>query len=237
VNIEPGHGVRAVMTDVRQTFDSIAREFDLTRGRPWPEVVEFIESLPGNSVMLDAGCGNGRHTLPAVSGGHRITALDISRELINIAREHVREAGLTGMESGIEFVNGDLTALPFPGECFDAAICIAVIHHIPGRDNRVRALSEIRRILRYGGAALVSVWAFDQPRFREVLERHESGNFSPLTGFGDVMVPWKYSKEKSRDRFYHLFMGGELQELCETAGFDEVTEFRGGHNWYARLNK
>ena len=52
-----------------QTFDSIAEEFSRTRSRPWEDVVKFIDGLPSGGVILDLGCGNGRHMEVLLEGG------------------------------------------------------------------------------------------------------------------------------------------------------------------------
>jgi len=58
--------------------------------------------------------------------------------------------------------------LPYRDESFDAALSVAVIHHLATRDRRVRALRELARILRVGGRILITVWAKEQ-RHRKVL--------------------------------------------------------------------
>ncbi|HDS59591.1 MAG TPA: class I SAM-dependent methyltransferase, partial [Thermoplasmatales archaeon] len=43
-------------------WEVIARQFDRTRQRPWPEVLEFIDK--GGERGLAVACGNGRHLIP-----------------------------------------------------------------------------------------------------------------------------------------------------------------------------
>jgi alkylated DNA repair protein alkB family protein 8 len=47
-------------------------------------------------------------------------------------------------------------------EIFDSVISIAVIHHFSTKTLRIAALTEIHRILKVGGRALIYVWAYEQ---------------------------------------------------------------------------
>ena len=67
--------------------------------------------------------------------------------------------------------------LPFRSESVDAALSIAVIHHIATAERRVRALRELSRVLRVGGRVIISVWAMEQ-RHRKVTQ---VGKYGGLT--------------------------------------------------------
>ena len=66
--------------------------------------------------------------------------------------------------------------LPLKDESLDAALSIAVIHHIATVERRVRALRELARALRVGGKVMISVWAMEQ--------KHRK------FGSQDVLIPW-----------------------------------------------
>ncbi len=200
--------------DVARVFDAIAAEFDGTRDRPWPEVLEFVESLPPGSLVLDLGCGNARHAKPLLEKGHRVVGFDASRAMLAIARHRVPR-GL--------FAQGDLCALPFCDASFPAAIAVASVHHLPSEEERITAMREIARVLRRGGRAFVTVWALEQPRFDYLVE-------TPATR--DVWVPWRAGGEEVQ-RFYHLFADGELRDLVLKAGLRVERYFRSGDNYAA----
>jgi tRNA (uracil-5-)-methyltransferase TRM9 len=50
-------------------------------------------------------------------------------------------------------------SLPIFQLCFDAALLVSVLHHLITKEDRVNALSELRRVLKEGGVALITVWA------------------------------------------------------------------------------
>lgn len=208
--------------EIRATYERIADSFAATRREPWPEVDSFVQALPGRSRVLDLGCGNGRHARVLARRGHRAVAVDFSRRLMAIGR---RETSEEGHRIAIEWVEGDATDLAFQDASFDAALCIAVLHHLPTPSDRIAVLSELRRVLRRGAPALVSVWARDQPRFESVLASHPHDD--------DVEVPWTMPDGTAVPRFYHLFRESELQRLIIESNLHGERFFRGGGNWFA----
>jgi SAM-dependent methyltransferase len=105
-------------------------------------------------------------------------------------------------------------------------LCVAALHHLPSRGQRLDALNEIARVLRDSGDALVSVWAIEHPKFDgERDEIRASG--------GDVYVPWKRGDEE-RDRYYHIHERDEFEALVAESSLEE-TVWESDGNYYARL--
>ena len=46
---------------VFKVYEDIASHFSDTRHKPWPEVLNFVKSLPIGSILVDIGCGNGKY--------------------------------------------------------------------------------------------------------------------------------------------------------------------------------
>ena len=46
---------------VYEVYEKIAPHFSNTRYKPWPKIVEFLNSLPDGSLVADVGCGNGKY--------------------------------------------------------------------------------------------------------------------------------------------------------------------------------
>ena len=177
--------------DQREAWKRIGASFDATRQRTWDHVEVFLDDLPTGARVLDVMCGNGRHLRPGMVG------LDWSRPLVAAA--------------GPAAVMGDATRLPFPEECFDAAICVAGLHGLPDPEDRAASLQELYRVLRPGGVAQVTVWSRDAPRFQD----------TPGDGPVDVVVPWRRDGHDV-PRTYHLYTPDSLRAACEAAGFDAV---------------
>ena len=203
--------------EVTRIYDSIAESFDATRTTPWPDVVEFESRLPSGLFVLDLACGSARHAR-VFANRHRVVGLDSSQELIARAKRN---------EARGSYLQGDMVSLPFPPDTFDAAICIASIHHLPTEGERLAAVSELRRVLRPAGNALLTVWALEAEEFADHAARGEA----------DVWVPWRAGGPSGTTRFYHLFREGELDSLCVAAGFRGERFFRSEDNWIAEVAK
>ncbi len=212
---------------VRATYERIAEPFAASRAEPWPEVLSFTTSLPSDARVVDVGCGNGRHARALAAAGHRVVAVDFARNLLIIGRR-----GSRGRTWGhwILWVQADAAVLPLRGGSMDAALCVAVLHHLPTVEERVHALRELGRVLTSRGRLFVSVWALDQPRFRRAVEARRH---LPADLRGDVEVPWTMPDGLVIPRFYHLFQEGELEALIIESGLHGERFFRGPGNLYA----
>jgi tRNA (uracil-5-)-methyltransferase TRM9 len=97
----------------------------------------------------------------------------------------------------------DAVQLPFGNEVFDYVVAVASYHHILGRQNRERAFQELRRVLKPGGEAFITVWNRWQRDF--------------LGKGREVQVPWK-TGEKVILRYYYLYTYFEIESALRQAG-------------------
>jgi ubiquinone/menaquinone biosynthesis C-methylase UbiE len=112
-------------------------------------VVEAAGVDAGHEV-LDVACGTGNATIPAAKAGARVTGLDFSSRLLEIARERCADAMVE-----IDFVEGDAQELPFDDASFDRVV--SVFGHMFAPDHE-RTAAEMRRVLRPGGVIAVACW-------------------------------------------------------------------------------
>jgi SAM-dependent methyltransferase len=99
-------------------------------------------------TVLEYGCGDGENTVAlAACGAGRILSLDISPDLIEIAR---RRLAVNGVGADVEFVVGSAHDVPLPDESVDVVFGIAILHHL----DLGLAAREVRRVLRPGGRAI-----------------------------------------------------------------------------------
>jgi tRNA (uracil-5-)-methyltransferase TRM9 len=124
-------------------------------------------------------------------------------------------------------LRADARAVPLRDAVADAALCVAVVHHIFEASERVGALREVRRVLKEGGTALVSAWGNEAEVFQGA-RRLEGG------GENDFVVPFKEKMERPAERFFHAYTGGELEEDCRRAGFGRVREWTERENRFAK---
>jgi SAM-dependent methyltransferase len=107
------------------------------------------ELKPGME-LLDVACGTGHATIPAAREGARVTGLEPSSDLLAIARERAADAMVE-----VEWVEGDVRALPFEDGRFERVISTFGHTFWPGHE---RIASELRRVCRAGGAIGIASW-------------------------------------------------------------------------------
>lgn len=105
-------------------------------------------SLADSGDVLDYGCGEGAYSaLHLAQNGRKVTAIDLSPVGIERAKARARERGV---EELIDFKVMNAERLDFPDSSFDVVAGNGVIHHL----DLDRALGEVARVLRPGGAAI-----------------------------------------------------------------------------------
>lgn len=194
--------------------DAFASEFSTSRPFFWRELDFLKEHVHTGTAVLDIGCGNGR--LVDVFEGIDIeyTGIDFSKELIAIAQH---ERGSKGV-----FLKADALALPFEENSFDAVFSIAVLHHIPSRENRMQFVSEAYRVLKPGGVCVLTVWNIAQWKFFKVHLEHSLKKIFGVSklDFGDIIIPFG---KKKRERYIHMLTARSLKKLFKKSGFSDIS--------------
>lgn len=184
-------------------YNSIARDFDTTRTRPWKYIIEYAQKKPP-LIVADLGCGNGRHTIPYAAKGHYTIALDISIEMLKITK---LKAIKNKILYNVDTIQASLTHIPLRKNTINLIICIATLHHIPEKINRIKALKEMYEKLDKNGLLIITVWNLLQPRhIKNILK---TLIFTKKLKIKDVYVTWKH-KGSTLLRYYHLYTKKEL---------------------------
>ena len=108
--------------------------------------------------LLEAGCGSGilcRQIAPAVAPDGSLTGLDISPEMVSVARNLARQANQADI---IHWCTGKAEALPFPRASFTAALAARVFLHVLDPE---AVLEELKRVLSPGGKLVAMDWDFE----------------------------------------------------------------------------
>jgi demethylmenaquinone methyltransferase/2-methoxy-6-polyprenyl-1,4-benzoquinol methylase len=193
-------------------FDRIAPVYDvmnrvMTAGldRRWRRETVRETVSPGDRV-LDAACGTGDLAIEAARAGGRVVGLDFSGAMLERARRKAPQ---------LEWVQGDLLALPFADATFDAATVGFGVRNVADLDQSLR---ELRRVLRPRGR--VAILEITQPR----------GVLRPFYSLWfDRVVPLLGKALPGGAAYAYLpasvkrFPGAEqLAEQMRTAGFGDV---------------
>ena len=162
-------------------------------------VLATVGAAPGVR-LLDIGCGSGHAARMAAALGATVTGLDITPELLAIARERV--PGAAG------FVLGEMDSLPFAGSSFDVVVGFNAFQFA---DDPAIAVAEAARVVRRGG--VVAATTFAEP------ERNES---TALHLALEPLRPAAGAASGGQHLPYALSEPGGLERLLAGAGLDPV---------------
>lgn len=146
-----GHPRAALDADaVRQAYRRWARVYDEVFGSVSApgrrRAVAAVNALPGTRV-LEVGVGTGL-ALPLYAPNKRVVGIDLSRDMLRLAKERVESEGLRNVEGLVEM---DAECMGFADASFDIAVAMFTATVVP--DAR-RLFREMRRVVRPGGELL-----------------------------------------------------------------------------------
>ncbi len=151
--------------DAARQRDAWNREYR-ERGPLYGGAPFTLPDLPQGAIVLDLGCGNGKH-LPAMEArGWRVVGIDSAEEAVQ---------SCTG--PGRECFPGDAAALPFKEQSFSAVIGIHILGHLTQTLHPV-LIENAHRVLQPGGILYLTIFSRQDMR----------------CGKGDEVEPWTYSR-------------------------------------------
>src|SRR4051795_1139696 len=127
-------------------YPSMVETFLLPLG---PRLVDALDIASGARV-LDVAAGTGNASIPAAQLGARVTASDLTPELLEIGRRRAENAGLD-----IDWVPADAERLPFEDESFDVVMSAIGVVFAP---HHQQAADELVRVCRPGGTIALLSW-------------------------------------------------------------------------------
>ena len=132
----------------------------LVKINPW-----YLDYTKKSDYVLDYGCGSGQHSIKVAKKVKKVIAFDYDEKSLEIAKYEATSKKLKNII--FKKINGE-EKLPFQNNQFDKVIFIDVLEHL---NNRNRALSEIHRVLKNKGIALISVPNVDTS-WKKLQKRH-----------------------------------------------------------------
>lgn len=150
--------------------------------------------LRAGDLLLDLGCGFGRHTYEALVRGAHVVSCDMALPELEAIRDTAPMLVDDGLFDGSLLhtqVQGDGTRLPYPDETFDKIIASEVLEHVP---DDIAAYDEFMRILKPGGTIAVTVPA---PLPERVCWRLSDEYHAPKAVGGHVRI---YTEDEVREK-------------------------------------
>ncbi|TYZ61643.1 hypothetical protein PybrP1_001690 [[Pythium] brassicae (nom. inval.)] len=226
---------------VHEFYETVASHFSSTRYNAWPRVAAFVRALEPGSLVADIGCGNGKY-MKCVGAESAVIGGDRSASLAAICKQN-----------GQNVMVCDAMLVPIRSASCDAALSIAVLHHLSTQHHRLAAVKELVRVLRIGGRGVIYAWAHEQ-------KANSKRQFDASKQ--DFMVPWNLDRRFTRkdgagaaaaqdggtaaaagepiivQRYCHMFKEGEVEQLVTMAGNAEVEDhYYDESNWAVVLRR
>jgi len=187
------------------TYDEIAESW--YRLRHWTRFKPELEEMAGrwgSGRLLNVGCAHGPDFLP-FKDKFELWGLDSSVQMINMAVKYADKFKLD-----VRLMVSDAIRLPYKGQVFDCAVSVAAYHHIKGKKAQGAAFAELKRVLKPGGEAFITVWNRWQREF--------------WCKGREVMVPWNTNAGEVM-RYYYLFTYPEIERQLKAAGFKVLSAY------------
>lgn len=221
--------------EVAEFYELEGDAFGHTRHHVWELMLDFMSRLKEGDTLVDVGAGNARF-LDVVPEGVNYIGIEPSRSLRKFAERRLVDHRQAKM------LAGGFPELNIDDEIAEAVTCIAVLHHVPGADNRKASVKELHRIMKPGGCAIVSVWNLRAQRFlnREMIKRA----WLRIPGIkggdsGDLYYAWK-AGNTPRQRYVHAFTLGEFRSLFDEKDWNieriDGYDSKGWTNWFCGRN-
>lgn len=212
------------------TYDEISDDWDSKRRYSWKPVVNFVEAIEfkDKKSFLDIGCGGGRDLELALSKGflkENIKGCDYSKGQVKVV-----------LDKGFDCKVCDMQNLSFENSSFDVITCIAAFHHLLNRKYMIKALNEIKRVLKNDGVVLLSNWF---PDLDFIKSQEIKGKFHFVDNNRKIVKVTYKKNDTFYDRYYYLFDEKELKDLVLECGFliDNEEFFEGNYYLTLKISK
>ncbi len=154
--------------------------------------IQFLKNhLEPDGYVLDLACGTGRHLIPLSQRGYAMVGLDVSANLLKIAKKRWRE---------VQVVRGDMRFLPFKSQAFTTAISMDTsFGYLPSESDDRVSLAEVRRVLFQMGVFVIDVFN----REELILKYKEKNHASDWKEYSSFFLKQKRTVNREGDWLFH----------------------------------
>ncbi|MBN1554091.1 MAG: class I SAM-dependent methyltransferase [Phycisphaerae bacterium] len=174
------------------------------------DVRRFLHSVRAGECLCDVGCGTGHWSAFFAELGYRVTGIDVSEEMIDVARSRVLNA---------TFQKSDVYDLPFAEGSFDVTAAMATLEFLPAP---AEALREMVRCTRSGGRILIGTLNRLAPLNRQRVAEHKppyasARLFSPGE-LVNLLAPWGRVRMAASRPEFSLETKSRMRKILERVG-------------------
>jgi SAM-dependent methyltransferase len=171
--IQKGFGKRQWYLNI---FNDMGADWEaIVNARDTRKEASFIEgNVSKKHFILDLCCGTGRHSIILSQRGFNVIGLDLSKNLLAIAKMRMMEAGVN-----LPLVRADMRYFPFQEDVFGAVISMFTsFGYLPSEAEDLKCLSEVSRTLKKNGRFLLDVASLDH--IIKVFRERDWAEFEPF---------------------------------------------------------
>ena len=187
--------------EAREVYNKIAEKYhekriserDLNLLVDQPTIFALLGHIKGKKI-LDAGCGSGIYSRILLKKGAKVSGLEVSGKMLDLAREHCKKFK-------VDFKQGSVDKLPYPDKSFDIIVSSLVIHYLK---NPTKAFKEFNRVLKKGG---ILVFSTHHPVFESLNSIEKKGSKKVICisdYFGKGKFYWKIYNSKVKIPSYRI---------------------------------
>jgi len=206
---------RAQLTELnRRFYDQFAGQFTESRRPAEPGLEIALSQVKPLSRVLDLGCGQGRvrTMLPETC---EYIGVDFSSQMLEQAAKRTATSGKT------HYIEADLSSPEWAqaiSGSFECIVLRAVLHHIPGWQDRLQLVRQARLLLSGEGKLILANWQFlESPRLRaRILPWSTVGVDQNTVDRGDYLLDWQ--RGGNGVRYVHLIDENETRSLAAESG-------------------
>ena len=210
-----------ILDELETGYDEMSEKFSGTRKYFWGDFSFVADYAKDGDKILDLGCGNGRLTEILKEKNIEYFGVDVSRELIEIAKKNYEKESISFSKIS------DSSSLSFPNDFFNTIFSIAVFHHFP-KNYAMKVARELFRVTKPGGVVVISAWNLWQKRFWKnifgidvIFKKFlRIGEYRGL-GLKDIFISFKNNnKQNIFYRYHYAYTQKELENILIRVGFE-----------------
>jgi ubiquinone/menaquinone biosynthesis C-methylase UbiE len=215
-------------------YKELSKVYDIVFPKDEKTLNFLLKDLKSNSKVLDLACGTGTYSLSLALKGHRVDAIDLDEEMIQLAK------GKGGLYAN--FVHGDMTKLQeeFQRKRYNLVYCIGnSIVHLKSKERIERLIKDIYEVLTEEGTLLIQIVNYNRIIKHDIkslptIERPEKGvkfirNYNyrqeeETVEFKTELIINKNGKEEVYENSVDLIalQKDEIKDMFHKAGFRDI---------------
>jgi len=207
------------MQNQEKIWDYISEFWSKYRVHSPKLIQDFLKNKKNN--ILDLGCGSGRNfpdKQPQLINQNNqiIYGVDFSKQMLKLAEKKIKIK-----KTNVILFKSNSIDLPFDSNFFNAGICISLLNTILKKDQRVKTLKEIYRVLKPDAELMISTWNKNTKKLKNLKKQ---GTFN-----------WN-SENKSFQREYYFYDSKELVNELKLIGFKINKVLKSDEDKFTRKN-